>query len=326
MGPFKMIRWDVNDPMDIVKITLTVIVYAFMCAFLYEELSQMVDPNITDRLYGNPGDYNDENKVVISPWRRPILYFGKFGDFWEVVHVANICTLLVMLSTLITWFTTPLVEKYSVEAHTTYQNLYPAAKFQHRDRAFEGLNVFVALFKTFKFLRLNLRLNMMWLTLGKASDFLAGFLMVFIVCLLGFVMLGTLVFGNNSRNYYSADASVSSIFRLILSDFDYKHLKQISPQVAPVFFYSYSIILFFVMLNMFIAIINDAFKDVSKALLDVNEETSGMTWLEMLTCRPVQQMMDSVNDATVMNYMKKKEEEEREKEKAKAEKEKEKAS
>ena len=41
---------------------------------------------------------------------------------------------------------------------------------------------------------------------------------------------------------------------------DYKTLAIISPGIAPLFFFSYAIVVVFVMLNMFIAIINNAFQ------------------------------------------------------------------
>ena len=72
----------------------------------------------------------------------------------------------------------------------------------------------------------------------------------------------TLPNGNpgQTADYETFDVATTAVFRLILSDFDYSHLKHISREIAPFYFYFYATVVVFIMLNMFIAIINAAFQ------------------------------------------------------------------
>lgn len=49
------------------------------------------------------------------------------------------------------------------------------------------------------------------------------------------------------------------MFRILLGDFDFVGLKTVSPVLGTIYFMSYIFIAFFVLLNMFMAIINDSY-------------------------------------------------------------------
>ena len=105
---------------------------------------------------------------------------------------------------------------------------------------------------------------------------------------------------------------MTSMFRLILSDFEYAGLQSASGTIAPVFLYGFAITISFIMLNMFIAIITEAFKDVSMVLSDFDPSTdsSDMTWVQIVLGETAQGLVDSYNDKRVLQYIKDKEEEE----------------
>ena len=52
------------------------------------------------------------------------------------------------------------------------------------------------------------------------------------------------------------------MFRIILGDFDFATLESQSRVLGPIYFLSYVFFVFFVLLNMFLAIINDTYSDV----------------------------------------------------------------
>lgn len=174
-----------------------------------------------------------------------------------------------------------------------------------------GLSVAVAWLKVFKFLRLNMWLNMMALTIFRASSFLMGFLFTFTVVLMGFIFMGLMVFGDQNSDYATFFVSVTSMFRLILSDFDYVALRAVSPSVSPIFLYGFAVTVSFIMLNMFIAIITEAFKDVSLVLSDFKEQDAGLPWIHVLFGESAQALVDSFNDASAQRYLEAKAEEDK---------------
>lgn len=57
-----------------------------------------------------------------------------------------------------------------------------------------------------------------------------------------------------------------TLFRVILGDFDFVSLQQASKYLGPIYFISYVFFVFFVLLNMFLAIINDTYSEVKEDL------------------------------------------------------------
>ena len=53
-----------------------------------------------------------------------------------------------------------------------------------------------------------------------------------------------------------------TLFRIILGDFDFDALKTAHWLFGPIYFFLYVFFIFFVLLNMFLAIINDTYSDV----------------------------------------------------------------
>jgi len=63
-----------------------------------------------------------------------------------------------------------------------------------------------------------------------------------------------------------------TLFRLILGDFDFRALQQANRILGPAYFILYVFFVFFILLNMFLAIINDTYADVKSDLSDQQNE------------------------------------------------------
>ena len=61
-------------------------------------------------------------------------------------------------------------------------------------------------------------------------------------------------------------------FRLILGDFDFQGIKQANRVWGPVWFITYVLLVFFVLMNMFLAIINDTYSEVKEEVNNRREE------------------------------------------------------
>ena len=57
-----------------------------------------------------------------------------------------------------------------------------------------------------------------------------------------------------------------ALFRTVLGDFDFIGLQTASPVLGPIYFISYIFFVFFVLINMFLAIINDTYSGVKSDL------------------------------------------------------------
>uniref|UniRef100_A0A6P7F1D4 Polycystin-2-like isoform X3 n=1 Tax=Diabrotica virgifera virgifera TaxID=50390 RepID=A0A6P7F1D4_DIAVI len=89
-----------------------------------------------------------------------------------------------------------------------------------------------------------------------------GFSIMFFIIFFAYAELGYLVFGHQVENFSTFSISMFTLLRTILGDFNYPEIEEANSVLAPIYFITYIFLVFFVLLNMFLAIINDTYSDV----------------------------------------------------------------
>jgi len=167
---------------------------------------------------------------------------------WYVVYLALPVRLSLDLST--TSYLAPLETVAS-----TAVNMYNICAF----------NILLAAFRLFKFLRLNDRLFVIWKALKVASLEIISFLVMFFIMFLGFLLMGWLTFGPDTAFFNTFGNAFGSCWNFVLGNPpDYTVLTQSNRVLGPLFFTLFTIFVFFIMINMFIAILNDAYDTVHR--------------------------------------------------------------
>lgn len=114
---------------------------------------------------------------------------------------------------------------------------------------FAGFNCLLSCLKLFTYLSLNKRMNLLWLTLQKASYDLAMFFGGFLFIAAGFGFLGNFLYGHKLFEFHDFQSSISSLMRFTLGDFSYDALSQTQPELTPVFFWIFNGIVYLVIMN-----------------------------------------------------------------------------
>ncbi|VDD75321.1 unnamed protein product [Mesocestoides corti] len=135
-----------------------------------------------------------------------------------------------------------------------------------------GILVFLVWIKIFKYVSFNKTMNQLNLTLGSCAKDIAGFGVMFFIVFFAFAQLGYLAFGTQITDFGTFAVSVLTLFRIILGDFDFQALREAHSVLGPFYFLVYTFFVFFVLINMFIAIINDTYLDVKSNLLSQPNE------------------------------------------------------
>jgi polycystin 1L2 len=120
-----------------------------------------------------------------------------------------------------------------------------------------GLVCFLATLKFFKLLRFYPRISLLFDTLRGASRDLVSFSVVFLVVWIAFVQLFYILLNNKLSQFQSLLTSMETCFQICLGKFQ-ATLNETLPIMVYVF---YHLVIIFTMLNLFIAIIVDAFDD-----------------------------------------------------------------
>lgn len=131
-----------------------------------------------------------------------------------------------------------------------------------------AITAFLSWIKFFKYISFNKTMTQLSSTLGRCAKDIAGFAVMFYIVFFAYAQLGFLLFGAIVSDYSTFTNTFFTLFRIILGDFDFTSLESASRYLGPIYFLTYVFFVFFVLLNMFLAIINDTYSDVKSDIAD----------------------------------------------------------
>ncbi|XP_037791785.1 polycystin-2-like [Penaeus monodon] len=132
--------------------------------------------------------------------------------------------------------------------------------------------VFFSWFKLFKYISFNKTMTQLFSTLSRCAKDVGGFTVMFFIVFFAFAQLGYLLFGTQVRDFRSFINAVFTLLRTILGDFNFHEIEDANRVLGPIFFLCYVFFVFFVLLNMFLAIINDTYSEVKAEIANQRNE------------------------------------------------------
>ncbi|CAH2002304.1 unnamed protein product [Acanthoscelides obtectus] len=156
----------------------------------------------------------------------------------------------------------PPTMKTIVNNPDVYGNVEYLASIYTSKRELVAVMLFLVIMKVFKYLNFNRTMGQLNSTLRQCAKDIVGFSLMFFIVFFAFSELGYLLFGSEVENFSSFGLAMFTLLRTILGDFNYDELERADRVLAPIYFLSYIFLVFFVLLNMFLAIINDTYNDV----------------------------------------------------------------
>ncbi|PIC31593.1 hypothetical protein B9Z55_012242 [Caenorhabditis nigoni] len=138
--------------------------------------------------------------------------------------------------------------------------------------------VFIAWVKVFKFISVNKTMSQLSSTLTRSAKDIGGFAVMFAVFFFAFAQFGYLCFGTQIADYSNLYNSAFALLRLILGDFNFSALENCNRFFGPAFFIAYVFFVSFILLNMFLAIINDSYVEVKAELARKKDGEGILDW------------------------------------------------
>lgn len=134
-----------------------------------------------------------------------------------------------------------------------------------------AFNTLITTFRIFKYLRHVPFMRLLLKTIATASTQVSAFLMMFAVVFLGFTLGFNLAFGGEMAEYRNFMTTMFSLYRSLLGKDDFDRMRDVNRLLGPLLYFLWTMIGYFILLNMFIAILNDAIMqvkgDVAKATM-----------------------------------------------------------
>ncbi|XP_070288618.1 polycystin-2-like protein 1 isoform X6 [Myotis yumanensis] len=154
----------------------------------------------------------------------------------------------------------------------TYADFEFLAFWQTQYNNMNAVNLFFAWIKIFKYISFNKTMTQLSSTLARCAKDILGFAVMFFIIFFAYAQLGYLLFGTQVENFSTFIKCIFTQFRIILGDFDYNAIDNANRILGPAYFVTYVFFVFFVLLNMFLAIINDTYSEVKEELAGQKDE------------------------------------------------------
>ncbi|XP_019634629.1 PREDICTED: polycystic kidney disease protein 1-like 2 [Branchiostoma belcheri] len=186
-----------------------------------------------------------------------------FSDPWNVLE------LFIIVASLIG------ITLYIVKAVYTSSTLSALKEEGDKFVSFQGVSriygaysfvlslvVFLSTLKFMKILRFNKKISMLSATVRHSSAMMVPFAVQFMLVFFAFVHFALIVFGEGSLKYNDIISAAETIFSMTIGKFDHQELTDIHMVLGPVFFITFMLTVFLVIINISFTIINDSFVEV----------------------------------------------------------------
>ncbi|KAK9824402.1 hypothetical protein WJX72_010049 [[Myrmecia] bisecta] len=149
---------------------------------------------------------------------------------------------------------------------STYIEMRSACYLWKAAQAINSFNMFLCWVKMFKYMAFMPQFAQLTRTLRTAAGRLGSFFIIITIVIVGSAQAFFLAFGSKLPQYRNIQESIFALVRALLLDFSLQELRSANLWLGPLFFGSFIILAVFVLLNMFIAIISDAYSEVRHEL------------------------------------------------------------
>ncbi|XP_037621018.1 polycystin-2 isoform X1 [Sebastes umbrosus] len=166
-----------------------------------------------------------------------------------------------------------------LENHTAHPSFEPLANLQVQFNNVAAVIVFFSWVKLFKFINFNKTMSQLSGTMSRCAKDLVGFAIMFFIIFLAYAQLAYLVFGTQVNDFSTFQASIFTQFRIILGDFEFSEIEEANPVLGPIYFATFVFFIFFILMNMFLAIINDTYSEVKA---DMSQQRSEMEMTDLI--------------------------------------------
>lgn len=125
--------------------------------------------------------------------------------------------------------------------------------------------VFIVTVKFLRIIRFNRHICQMVASLKLSSPHMVSYSVIFTINIFSFALLGLLLFGNEIESFHSFIDALGTLFQKFLGgDLHFYELQSTNRVLGPIYVFSYMLSMAFILINMFVAILNESYDSVKE--------------------------------------------------------------
>ncbi|KNC48686.1 polycystin 2 [Thecamonas trahens ATCC 50062] len=247
----KLLRY--LSSMDYFVLVCELLLCAMVFMYVVEEVGELVQA-CRGKVTSASGEHRG--------WRA---YF--VDDMWNYLDVLNLSLFVVVIifRIIMTITLEQMFDTGNFKSNAAYFNLQGVALMATQEININAINMLLCWIKTLKYLNHFDRIHQLSETLVRAAADTVLFMIMFLIIFFGYAQAGYMMFSADVEGFRTIFRSMESLVLSILGEFDYSQIERSNRYLAPLFFFSYMLLVFFVLLNVFIAIISSSFDSVREA-------------------------------------------------------------
>mmetsp|Transcript_20142 Transcript_20142/g.47038 ORF Transcript_20142/g.47038 Transcript_20142/m.47038 type:complete len:6215 (+) Transcript_20142:20-18664(+) len=183
------------------------------------------------------------------------------ADLWNIIDLTNLATMLAFIA--MRWFYLQYIFDNPIVLPS---NKYRPELEEVAARAavvlfIVVLNVFCKILLLLKHFEFQPRMSIINNTLKIAFLDLLHFMILFFLIFLSFASLVILLFGPHRKSFSTWGRALQTLAEMMIGNFDYAEIHEISPLMSTLVFWLYILLVMFVLVNIFLAIIVDSYAE-----------------------------------------------------------------
>ena len=187
--------------------------------------------------------------------------FPYLSNVYNILEIVNVLPLMAAAFLRYQFHTHPDNQRFTVFAGNRYQEMGNIAEIYSLAFLMDSISILVSCLKFFKFLRLNSQALLLLQTLSRAGRDIGFFFLMLILFLLMFVVIAEQSFGSTMIEYHTLGRTGIVLVQMLLGvvDIYWDMIDTQDKMIAFLYFFIYIFVMFLVLVNIFLAILNDAY-------------------------------------------------------------------
>ena len=202
-------------------------------------------------------------KEVYKIYRKRCAYFRNVWNWVEILQI--------LFSFLVVVFYVIKSKKVLNSAIKVKENPFVSVSFgdaiswNHAENAVLAIAVFIVTVKLLRMIRFNPHISILMSSFRVSRRLLFSYSIIFTIIFLSYAQFGLLAFGSDIQRYSTFQRILYSEFLMCLGGkMDLAELKRANRVIGPLFGFSFNMLMAFIFLNFFVAILNDSYEDVKE--------------------------------------------------------------
>lgn len=185
-----------------------------------------------------------------------------FADTWNYVDFACLAISYVSISLWISILATSFdAAQGTVGDWDLLNKIYARAELCRVYKVINAINIFLAFIHLVKYLEVFKRIAILRESLQRASAEIAYFGALVTVVVLSYVIFAHLIFGTIEENFSTPANALMECILIVFRDYQsVQRIRALEPTMSQFFFITFTVLVVFIFLNMFIAILSAAYK------------------------------------------------------------------